>query len=61
MEAAPNAYPQVLLTGPGARAEVPTWLRYTPRVATAGEIRLLISEEATADSDSAPPPTLEKS
>lgn len=43
MEAAPSTYPQVLLTGPGARAQVPSWIRgrYTPKVATAGQIRRL--------------------
>jgi len=43
MEPAPKIYPQVLLTGPGAKAKVPPWIRgrFTPKVATAGQIRRL--------------------
>jgi hypothetical protein len=43
MEAATKAYPQVLLTGPGAKARVPPWIRgrFSPKVATARQIRRL--------------------
>jgi len=43
MEVATKAYPQVLLTGPGAKARVPPWIRgrFSPKVATARQIRRL--------------------
>ena len=43
MEPAHRDYPQVLLTGPGAKAQVPTWIRgrFTPKVATARQVRQL--------------------
>lgn len=43
MEAARQDYPQVLLTGPGAKAQVPAWIRgrFSPKVATARQIRRL--------------------
>ena len=41
--AATKAYPQVLLTGPGPKAHVPTWIRgrFSPKIATARQIRRL--------------------
>ena len=43
MEPAPKSYPPVLLTGPGAKAQVPAWIsgRFSPKVATAHQIRRL--------------------
>jgi hypothetical protein len=43
MEPATKAYPQVLLTGPGAKARVPPWIRgrFSPKVATARQVRQL--------------------
>ena len=43
MEPTSRDYPQVLLTGPGAKAQVPAWIResFSPKVATARQIRRL--------------------
>jgi Antitoxin Xre/MbcA/ParS C-terminal toxin-binding domain len=44
METTRRDYPQVLLTGPGAKTQVPAWIRgrFSPKVATAHQIRRLL-------------------